>query len=58
MPRRSWRRWRRCRRRSEEDDLAEDLAEILRLHQVIVQRSQASGTGPKIGDSSLRRTVF
>ena len=27
MPRRSWRRWRRCRRRSEEDDFAEDVAE-------------------------------
>jgi hypothetical protein len=28
MPRRSWRRWKRCRRRSEEDDLAEDVAEF------------------------------
>jgi DNA-directed RNA polymerase specialized sigma24 family protein len=28
MPRRSWRRWRRCRRRSEEDDFAEDVAEF------------------------------
>jgi hypothetical protein len=28
MPRRSWRHWRRCPRRSEEDDFAEDVAEF------------------------------